>query len=877
MTMKQFFKNKAVAILAGFAAVVMIGTVAHAALAPVNDRGIIFSASASVSGSSVTISVSNGTLSMNGLTDPQCFEKTPGQPPPFPTHNGWYSPIATQTSPANTAQITSGTLSGQTIPLTVTAGNEGSNCWDDIGSAATFSGSRTFTNVAAGNHTVNVRVTDNEGEVNNRSVSFTVAASAVPTCSPSQPAVYQNESVTFTGANGSGYTWQFTGGTGTASNPSGSGNTYATSFSNTGTKTVTVTSGGQSGTCTVNVQAQPTVSCSPGTQNATVGQPVTLTAAGGISGNYTWATAGSSSATPSGSNNSSLSVVYGTIGTKNITVTRNGVISSACTVSVQPEGLPPTLSLSASPNPVPLNTAPVLTWTVQGADTCSEDHWYWTGTQSAVDGTHTSASGSIAPHTTPGQTKNYTLTCSNTFGDVTKTVAVGTDAATPPFGVTLSASPTSGVSPLSTTLTWTTSGNPTNCSASATPANASWTGSKNVAGGTQTISGLTQSTTFDITCSKSGVSPVTASASVVVYAGGPQPSVVLLANPTTVVSGGSTVLTWGAQNVASCQASATPANAQWTGPKALVGPQTITNLTQNTTFRIDCPTGTGTVVSANRTVTVTAPTTGTIVVNSNVPTTWTISGAGGPYTTIGNQTSVQYNNVPTGSYTIAPVTPTGYVFDSSQSSVLSQVVTAGNTTTFTLNYDPEPVGASVNIDADPSSVVSGGSSFLEWSSSGIVPGTCVASGDWGGSQADSGSKYSTGALTSNSTYTITCEIPAADFGGKNGSVQDSVTVTVTPITPPGDDDDGDPQCSDEIDNDGNGLTDWPAEDGIGCDDAEDNYENSDEPGDDDDDPIGACNDGFDNDGDGFADYPEDPGCSSPTDTTEQGSPDIREI
>src|SRR5690606_11869356 len=93
--------------------------------------------------------------------------------------------------------------------------------------------------------------------------------------------------------------------------------------------------------------------------------------------------------------------------------------------------------------------------------------------------------------------REYFMTCSNNGGaqSVQKSVVVNTLPPTE-IGVTLSASPASGASPLSTTLTWTTSGNPTSCSASAIPANANWSGSKNVAGGSQTISGLTQSTTF---------------------------------------------------------------------------------------------------------------------------------------------------------------------------------------------------------------------------------------------------------------------------------------------------------------------------------------------------------------------------------------------
>ena len=56
----------------------------------------------------------------------------------------------------------------------------------------------------------------------------------------------------------------------------------------------------------------------------------------------------------------------------------------------------------------------------------------------------------------------------------------------------------------------------------------------------------------------------------------------------------------------------------------------------------------------------------------------------------------------------------------------------------------------------------------------------------------------------------------------------------------------DPQCIDGIDNDGDGLTDFPAD--PSCWGNEDDAE------------YAACSDGIDNDGDGNTDFPNDPGC-----------------
>ena len=70
-----------------------------------------------------------------------------------------------------------------------------------------------------------------------------------------------------------------------------------------------------------------------------------------------------------------------------------------------------------------------------------------------------------------------------------------------------------------------------------------------------------------------------------------------------------------------------------------------------------------------------------------------------------------------------------------------------------------------------------------------------------------------------------------------------------------------PICSDGIDNDGDGKTDYPSD--PGCTSATDTSET--------DPAVYACSDGIDNDADGKTDYPADPGCSSSTDSSETTS------
>ncbi len=68
-------------------------------------------------------------------------------------------------------------------------------------------------------------------------------------------------------------------------------------------------------------------------------------------------------------------------------------------------------------------------------------------------------------------------------------------------------------------------------------------------------------------------------------------------------------------------------------------------------------------------------------------------------------------------------------------------------------------------------------------------------------------------------------------------------------------------CSDHLDNDADGLVDWPQD--LGCGSPQDQNEVNGEP-----DPVYACSDHIDNDDDGLIDYPTDNGCVSFTDNNE---------
>jgi hypothetical protein len=145
---------------------------------------------------------------------------------------------------------------------------------------------------------------------------------------------------------------------------------------------------------------------------------------------------------------------------------------------------------------------------------------------------------------------NAVLLASASGGSITATCVAGTfwdgvKCAVNPISVSLSANPTSMTLPTnSTTLTWATTGSPTSCTASN-----GWNGAKAPGGGSEVQSGLTSGPhTYTITCSKAGATDATSSVAVSVSVA---TTATLSANPLSIYSGNSTVLTW-SSNAASC-------------------------------------------------------------------------------------------------------------------------------------------------------------------------------------------------------------------------------------------------------------------------------------------------------------------------------------
>ncbi len=149
------------------------------------------------------------------------------------------------------------------------------------------------------------------------------------TCSVGSSSVVVNQTAILTATGGNG-TYFWSGQNLNVTNSAGS--QFAVSYPNTGTFQVTVSSAGQSATCSVNVVASVSsgnLMCSPAIQNVTLGQTANVSASGG-NGAYTWSSPELRIINPNGSG---FSASFASAGAKTLTVTSAGLVST-CVVNV---------------------------------------------------------------------------------------------------------------------------------------------------------------------------------------------------------------------------------------------------------------------------------------------------------------------------------------------------------------------------------------------------------------------------------------------------------------------------------------------------------------------------------------------------------------
>ena len=272
----------------------------------------------------------------------------------------------------------------------------------------------------------------------------------------------------------------------------------------------------------------------------------------------------------------------------------DGTEQDATRAGGSPPSPPPgtlTVTLSVSPTSITTGGSSTLTWSTTNATGCTASaNPAVVGWSGSVGISGNQSSGALTA------TTDFTLTCSGASGSTGQTVTV--TVVPPPPTVTLSANPTTITSGASSTLSWSAT-NATDCTASANPAVAGWSGSVGISG-SQSSGALTATTNFTLTCSGAGGS-AGQTVSVTVGPSG-TPTVTLSASPTIIESDASSTLNWSTTNATGCTASANPAVAGWSGSKGISGSQSSGVLTATTDFTLTCSGASG---SAGQTVTVT--------------------------------------------------------------------------------------------------------------------------------------------------------------------------------------------------------------------------------------------------------------------------------
>src|SRR3989338_1548779 len=244
------------------------------------------------------------------------------------------------------------------------------------------------------------------------------------------------------------------------------------------------------------------LSCSIDSGSIATGDSVGATAYGGSDTGY-YFTAEGGSVSSTGSN--SISVQYDSPGSYGIDVATFDETAHCGDVTVTTP-TPPTASIGAYPSPVEYDTTTGVSWSSQNANNCNSSQGAGFETGGATSGNDDSWPLTSA--------ETSTVVCTGDGGTASDSVTV--DVTPPPngdLGVNLRASPVSGQYPASLTLLWTPVNNPDLCTASD-----EWTGNKATTGGSQNMgTPALGNHTYTITCTKSGFSPVSDSATFLAY------------------------------------------------------------------------------------------------------------------------------------------------------------------------------------------------------------------------------------------------------------------------------------------------------------------------------------------------------------------------
>jgi hypothetical protein len=417
------------------------------------------------------------------------------------------------------------------------------------------------------------------------------------------------------------------------------------------------------------------------------------------------------------------------------------------------------------------------------------------------------ASASLSHTWTTTGSKTFSVIARNTsLVDSAKTfhtIVISDVPVTNPTGV-FTASTSSVPRGDTTTLTWNVQNADSGCIATG-----GWSGTKATASSEET-GAINADTTYNLTCTNSTGGSRTFSVTVGVFDPNYTPVISsFTASPTSVNLGGYSMLGWSTTNATSCAASSVPSHSSWNGTKGLSGTDRVEPINATTTFTLTCLGATGLSTSSSVTVdvgngTTTGTTTYTVVVDTPTDPSTTELGSSVVYGVqlasrpLANVTMT----VNSSDYTEGTTSVRSLTFTPNDWSVVQQIVVTGvddnlsdgdtpyslilgATQSVDINYDnlSSQVFNITNIDdeapvisvsfasftANPSTVVTGGTSALSWVATGTIA-SCEASGAWTGSKSATGTEV-VGPISTTSTYTIVCT-------GAGGTATSSLTIAI---------------------------------------------------------------------------------------------------
>ena len=241
---------------------------------------------------------------------------------------------------------------------------------------------------------------------------------------------------------------------------------------------------------------------------------------------------------------------------------------------------------------------------------------------------------------------------------------------------------------------------------------------------------------------------------------------------TQVSLGTAPYLHWTSTNATECHALA---GAGFSTSNATQGQDQVSPLAGTTTFSIQCTNSSGGSIQANATVSVINNPPPVSQPTANISAYPTIIGSGNSSTIQWSSNNATECHATRGNFSTVGATSgsasTGVLYSSTTYSISCSNSSGSATDSVTVSVSNPPAQyPTANISANPTTVTSGGSSTLNWSSTNATE--CHATGgNFSTGGATSGSVL-TGAIYSLTTYSISCS-------NSSGLATDSVTVQIS--------------------------------------------------------------------------------------------------